>query len=154
MLLPPATAGFQGRLQQNVEVKRGDKTFECLAVVEVSKTEVTMVGMSPLGQRLLRLHWDGKNLESEVDPSLPKELPVVGMLRDLMVAYWPLAAVQAGLKGWAVEETGMARRLSAPHQPRLEVIYANGPGWGSSLTLYHHDPVYEVKVTTLEIETE
>ena len=97
-LLSPASAGFSTTLTQVISVAKGvSASVEVMAVVEISPESVKLAALGPMGNRVLSLDWDGKNLKQERDPTLPKDFPVELILRDMMLAYWTEASILEAL---------------------------------------------------------
>lgn len=156
-LLQPSAAGFEASLTQEVSFQRGTTRFDSTAVVEVSSTSVVLVGLSPFGTRMLSLRWDGKKLSQERDRSIPKELPLEVILRDIMLASWPAAAVAAALPGpsWELRDEGMERTLLKGGQAVVRIRYGGADRLRGDLEFEHLGLGYLMKIHPLkEIEEE
>jgi hypothetical protein len=149
-LLQPKDAGLSISLSQSITLRKGPRIFEALAAVEVAPDHVSLAALGPLGNRMLALRWDGKTLEQEKDPSLPPELPLGLILRDLQAAFWPAGAVRGGLpKGWTLDETPLQRQLSLDGRPVLRIRYAGADHWHSALHFEHLGLGYSLDISPL-----
>jgi hypothetical protein len=154
-LLPPSEAGFEASLTQEVSFERGTTRFDSTAIVDVSSTEVVLVGLSPFGTRMLSLIWDGKKLTQERDSSIPKELPLEFILRDIQLASWPAAAVQAALPGpaWTLRDAASERILLKDGQVVVRIRYGGADRLHSDLVFEHLGLGYLLRIHSLR-ETE
>jgi hypothetical protein len=149
-LLKPADAGVTLELTQSLVFEKGGTRSESLAAIEVSPEAVAVVGLSPLGNRMLGLRWDGKNYEEERDPSLPKELPLKLILRDMMTAFWPLEAVKAKLpQGWSIEDELGCRTLFQDGHPVIRIHYDAADRWHGKTNFEHLTLGYRLEITPL-----
>lgn len=155
-LLPPAAAGFEGSLAQEVSFEKGETRFEATALLEVSRDEVILVGLSPLGTRMITLRWDGRKLTQERDPLIPKGLPLRLILRDVQLASWPAAAVRAALPGrrWTLEDAGSERVLLKDGRAVVRIRYGGADRRRSDLEFEHLGLGYRMRIHPLPDEAE
>ncbi|MBI5245213.1 MAG: DUF3261 domain-containing protein [Elusimicrobia bacterium] len=151
-LLAPSEAGFEASMTQEVSFERGTTRFDSTALVEVSTTEVVLVGLSPFGTRMLSLRWDGEKLIEERDRSIPKGLALKLILRDVQLASWPAAAVQAALPGpaWNLQDTGSERTLLKDGEAVVRIRYGGADRLHSDLEFEHLGLGYRMKIHTLQ----
>ena len=150
-LLPPGAAGVVLSLTQALIFSKGASHFESLAAVEVSKDSVALAGLSPLGNRMLSLRWDGKTLEQEHDASLPPDLPLKLILRDLQLAFWPQAAVQGALgRDWTLEDDGSTRLLKKSGQTVVKISYGGTDRWHSKARFEHLGLGYQLDINPVD----
>jgi hypothetical protein len=97
----PALAPFSGQISQDVAVDdpRGGSGVHFLSVLERQKDGLLMVGLSPLGQRLVRVRWTARGVDADLAPQAAPYLDPRAMLRELSFALWPPAALDAAFKG-------------------------------------------------------
>lgn len=75
-----------------------------------------------LGQRVLLMQWDGRELKTQRHPRLPAEVDEQRMLRDMTLVYWPGAALSGALPPpWTLRES-----------PGHRELLAGSPGAGSA----------------------
>jgi len=155
-LLPPAAAGFEGSLAQEVSFEKGETRFESTALLEVSKEEVILVGLSPLGTRMITLRWDGRKLVQERAPSIPKALPLELILRDVQLASWPAEAVRAELPGrrWTLEDAGSERTLLKDGRAVVRIRYGGADRRRSDLEFEHLGLGYRMRIHPLPDDEE
>jgi hypothetical protein len=112
-LLAPAAFGAEAQGQQRLTLSRdaGGAQLVLDAAVEVDAMELRVAGVL-LGQRILLLVWDGRQLQEVREPVVPESLSGRAILRDLQLVYWPAEAIRAALpRGWRLEEQAARRRL-------------------------------------------
>jgi hypothetical protein len=92
---------------QSVRVDGGGRSAEFLALVDCEHGVVTLAGLSPQGQRLVKVRWDSHGVAVDEDPALAAHFDAVQALRDLVLARWPQAAIEQGLEGsaWSLRQT-------------------------------------------------
>ncbi|MEJ6005063.1 DUF3261 domain-containing protein [Paucibacter sp. AS339] len=113
--LSPAELGRSLSLVQRLSVYRLDapeaapQTVEVL--LEADASGLRLAGFA-LGQRVLALQWDGRDLTVQRHLMLPAEVDTDRMLRDLCLVFWPVEALRAHLpSGWTLESDAGERRL-------------------------------------------
>ena len=153
-LLPPSDAGVEISLSQSLAFSKGARHFEALAVIELDSSHLSLVGLGPLGNRMLALRWDGKKLEQESDPSLPPDLPLKLILRDIQLAYWPAEALRKRLapEGWQIEEGALSRTLLKDGAQVVRIIYGGADRWRSALSFEHRSLGYHLDIHPIKEE--
>jgi hypothetical protein len=172
----PAAGPIRGNWVQTVRLERGGRELSMLAVIECDGTTLTLAGLTPAGQRLVRITWRDGRIEQESDPNLPAKVDGEAILRDMVLAYWPQAALDSALAGteWTLAFADGSRTLSARGKARViaaheaatamaaGAVTAGGtvpapgagvsrdPGSGDSLSIRHVREGYVVHVATVE----
>ncbi len=133
--LAPAALGQSISLEQHLTVERGGRIDELDAAIEVDESHVEMVGLA-FGQRVLTLHYDGKELTSWRHVMLPSQVRGEDVLEDMQLALWPVEAVAQSLPaGWRIEETGLQRRLFLGQELVTTVDYSGSPRWQGTIKM-------------------
>lgn len=133
--LAPAALGASISVQQHLRVERSGRSDELDVALEVDPARLELVGLA-LGQRVLSLSYDGKDLSSWRHALLPSQVKAEDVLEDMQLTLWPAAAVRAALPpGWQVEEQGLRRTLSLNGETIMVVTYSGTPRWSGKLVL-------------------
>jgi hypothetical protein len=133
--LAPATLGETVALQQHLKVERNGRIDELDAALEVDPSHIELVGLA-LGQRVLSLDYDGKELKSWRHVMLPAQVQAEDVLQDLQLVMWPVAAIGSALPvGWRVEDVGLRRTLYQDDLPVTVIDYSGVPRWSGTVTL-------------------
>ena len=140
--LAPAALGAAIAVQQHLKVERNGRIDELDAALEVDADHLELVGLA-LGQRVLTLNYDGKELKSWRHVMLPAQVRAEDVLEDLQLAIWPVAAIASELPaGWRIEDSGLHRTLSLGDTPVTVIDYSGMPRWSGTVTLenvrYHY----------------
>ena len=140
--LAPAALGAAFSVQQHLRVERGGRSDELDAALEVDAAHLELVGLA-FGQRVLTLHYDGRELTSWRHVMLPSQVRADDVLEDLQLALWPAAAIQQALPaGWRIEEQGLQRTLFSGDAPVAQIAYSGLPRWSGTVVLdnlrYHY----------------
>lgn len=95
-------------------------------LLQVDAQQLQLAGLA-LGQRVLTLRWDGRELAVQRHPMLPAAVDPARVLRDIALVFAPLAALQAALPpGWTLDEARNERVLRQAGETRLTVRYLDG----------------------------
>lgn len=133
--LAPATLGESISLQQHLRVEREGRIDELDAALEVDPDRLDMVGLA-LGQRILTLHYDGRQLQSWRHPLVAEQLRGEDVLEDLQLTLWPVDAIRQALpSGWRIEESGRRRTLLFDGAPVMVIDYSGEPRWSGKIEL-------------------
>jgi len=140
--LQPSALGASIALQQHLTVERNGKIDELDAALEADGEHVELVGLA-LGQRVLSLDYDGKELKSWRHVMLPAQVQAEDVLQDLQLVMWPQPAISAALpESWRIEDNGLHRTLLQNGQPVTVIDYSQLPRWSGTVTLenlrYHY----------------
>ncbi|HSC80477.1 MAG TPA: DUF3261 domain-containing protein, partial [Chitinolyticbacter sp.] len=115
--LAPADYGASVSLVQRLTVwlnpdGQGEKAaaHSLDAQLEIDAEAVQLVGIA-LGQRVLKLRWDGRELASSRHALLPQAVDAAHVLRDVQLVFWPAESIRAALPaGWTLRDTGANER--------------------------------------------
>lgn len=112
LALAPAALGGTLAVEQRLVFEHGERSDTVDALVEADARAVNIV-LHRQGQVLLRLAWDGEDLQQERADQLPAALSAQRVLADLQLVYWPAAAIRQALPvGWTLDETSGQRTLA------------------------------------------
>jgi hypothetical protein len=107
-----------------------------------------MVGLA-FGQRVLSLHYDGKELTSWRHPMLPAQVRAEDVLEDLQLALWPAQAIARVLPaGWTLEEKGLRRTLYLDGAVVATIDYSTMPRWSGTVVLDNQRYQYRLTIQT------
>jgi len=149
--LSPASLGASLSLQQHLTVERAGRTDEIDTVLEIEPDHLDLVGLA-FGQRVMSLHYDGKELKTWRHFMLPKEVQGEDVLQDVQLTLWPAAALRAALPpGWELEEDGMQRTLFLNREIIAQINYPDRKAWGGKVILTNLR--YRYKLTIQSVVT-
>jgi len=140
--LAPAALGASISVQQHLKVERNGRIDDMDVALQVEPEAIDVVGLA-FGQRVLTLHYDGKELTSWRHVMLPSQVRAEDVLEDMQLTLWPADAVAAALPaGWRVAEQGSKRTLYLADEPIMEIVYSGSPRWSGTVVLenlrYHY----------------
>jgi hypothetical protein len=140
--LSPAALGTSISVQQHLKVERSGRTDDLDVALQVEPEAIDVVGLA-FGQRVLTLHYDGKELSSWRHVMLPSQVRAEDVLEDIQLTLWPAAAIAAALPaGWRVTEQGGIRTLYLADAPVMQIVYSGMPRWSGTVVLenwrYHY----------------
>jgi len=133
--LAPADLGAEIALQQHLTVERHGRTDQLDVALEVDATDLNLVGLA-LGQRVLTMHYDGKELTSWRHVMLPSQVKAEDVLEDLQLTFWPVDAIRRALpSGWRIEDNDLQRALYKDDELICLIHYSTMPRWSGTVQL-------------------
>lgn len=115
-------------------------------MLEIDPKQLRMAGFA-LGQRVMLIEWDGKELQSWRHPRLPDTVDSERVLRDVQFVYWPTGAVSSVLPpGWKLTDTGDERVLSHDGTEVLRVRFNRLPRWTAHAELENFAEGYRISI--------
>ncbi len=160
-LLSPATFGMEIQASQQLLFTRDQQEHTLLAAITIESKQLRLLGLTPQGQRLIKIEFDGQKLHSEQSPLLPVEVPAQAVLQQIQLAYWPLLALQQHYrKPWSVESSPCQRQLRLEGEPIITVTYPPAATVGADcaatlmpdVSVTHHQFGNQLQVKTLNIK--
>jgi len=151
--LAPATLGTSIQARQEVTATRGDTINSLQVALKVNADTLTMIGLTPLGQRLFTLVWDGQqaNVTTHIDNL--RGLDPYWILAELQMTYWPLAPLRAALPAdLQLSQHGSARSLWRDDKLLWFRSSALADIWHSEVQLYNARLGYRLSIKPLSIE--
>ena len=149
--LSPASLGESISLQQHFKVERDGRNDELDAALEVDAEHIELVGLA-LGQRVLTLHFDGKNVQTWRHVMMPSQVRGEDVLDDLQLTLWPADAIRQALPaGWRLEDNGLRRTLLSDDVPVTVIDYSGQPRWSGTVEL--NNLRYRYRLTIQSVST-
>ncbi len=151
--LAPAALGQAINLQQHLTVERNGRVDELDAALEVDADHLEMVGLA-FGQRVLSLHYDGKELKTWRHALLPVQVRAEDVLEDLQLSMWPLESIVQTLPaGWRIEDDGLRRTLYLDDVVVLKIKYSSFPRWSGTVKLENLRYKYSLTIQSVVVES-
>jgi len=104
-LQSPASGPSFSAVQQ-VVIGEGEQQETLLAYIENNPRRLALVGLTPLGQTVLRVTWDGKHIVASGPPGMGPPINPAVLVAVLQFGLWPADAVRAGLPDNVVWKEG------------------------------------------------
>lgn len=114
-----------------------------------------LVGLDPLGRRAITINWNGQSVSSETASWVPGTLRPGSMLADIILLYWPQAAVRKALPpgGELFQEArGRTIRIKGSDVFRAHYGWAAGARWNGTLRYANLAWGYEIEVQSSELK--
>lgn len=162
-LLSPASLGEQWQVTQSVTLRplsapAGSDTQiqTLLAAWSVTPERLNLAGLTPMGQTLLTLGYDGMALSEFTSPLLPEAVSGRDILNQIQMAYWPVSTIQQVLAGsdWQLEDAG-DRILYFRQRPAMTIAISHGNQTDTALefiSITNHLMHYQLEIQTLTRE--
>jgi len=148
--------GDLGRTVQAVQLitfRRGSQAMVFEGHLSVTPERLLLVGIDSLGRRAMTLTWTDAGLTAEAAPWLPPAVRPGSMLADLILLYWPAAAIRASLPpGGTLLESSSRRQILLDGKPILTIDYGFDPAgrWTGKLRYANFSWGYEIEVQSEE----
>lgn len=155
----PAPSEFEGTVSVNqlITAKWSDSTQVLPVHLEISATDVVLVGFSSWGTRLLTLNYDGQTLETDNLTGLGAVLPDgKQVLMNLMLTLWPATSWQPHLSpiGWQLVDDATSRTLLDENGETVAKIQYDEPkvagGVPADIQFEQVRQHYQIQIQTLE----
>ncbi len=149
--LGPAALGRSVEARQQVTVHYRGTTRSLQIALRVVPDDLTLVGLSAMGQRVFTLGWNGQAIERGQGLDAGKRIPAKRILADLELAYWPLPALRKALTDpdLHLQQLGDTRTLWRGDKLLWLAYRAHGDPWHSRLTVYDARLGYRLDVKPL-----
>ena len=138
---------------QLITVHAYGQTFVLEVNLSVTPERVTLVGLDAIGRRAITITWTDQNVSAETAPWVPETLRPGSMLADIIVIYWPEAAVRAALPAGGEllqEPRGRTIRVNGKDVFRVDYGWAAGARWNGTLRYSNLAWGYEIEVQSSE----
>src|SRR5215470_19852954 len=93
----PADFGRTVEAAQMLSARYDGQTFLFEGRISITPQRLVLVGVDAMGRRAMTATWDGRSLNIESAPWLPASVRPGSMLADIVILYWPEAAVRKAL---------------------------------------------------------
>src|SRR5262245_34841069 len=93
----PADLGRTTLVTQLITASGYGQTFVLEVNLSVTPERVTLVGLDGVGRRAITITWTDQTVVAETAPWVPETLRPGVMLADIVMIYWPEAAVRRAL---------------------------------------------------------
>jgi|GEM_PF-2758673 len=141
------------------------RSLSLLAAWSVRGNQLDLVGLTPTGQTLMALSYNGQQLHEQYSPLL--KAPIAGreIIAQLQLAHWPLAVIHEQLQAtpWHLETQGTVRQLYYKQRHILDIYPANTKNetlrttisnttksTGNTMIVIHYTKQYRLAITTLQ----
>ncbi|MCH1919512.1 DUF3261 domain-containing protein [Shewanella sp. A3A] len=136
-------------LLQQLSVDRADSHHELTSSLEFTPTQMTVVGIAPLGQALFTVQYDGSTLTSQQSLLLGDNFRPDYLMAMLQLIYWPQTMLDKSITGAKLSEgrcdEQRCRRLTRGNQLIAEIRYQQPDAWHSAVVL--HLPIAKLQLT-------
>jgi hypothetical protein len=157
--LPAASLGQTRSAQQVLHAAFGEHEATLQCVVDITAQRMNVIALNAVGMRLFSVTVEGERVSVERAPGVPDQVQPEQILRDIQLAYWPLAVLQASYRNtsWDISEPfAGTRRLRRDGRLIAEVHYAQ-PGkdpWRGRLWLSNFEFGYSLAVDSTPVDGE
>lgn len=151
----PADLGRPVEAEQMLTATYDGQTFAFEGRISITPERLVMVGVDGMGRRAMTATWDGRSLAIESAPWLPPNVRPGSMLADIVVLYWPEAAVRKALApaGCKLLASEKSRKVRCGNDTVLTAKYdwPAGAKWNGALRYSNLAWGYEIDAQSKEI---
>lgn len=150
----PRPPGFPGHhdLHQIVTARYGSRemAFESLSQLGPDRVHVTIV--APNGPRLASIDWSAAGIAGDRTGAVPASLRDENLLADMMLVFWPKAAIEKAIGPGAVVLDGAdgGRTIQMGGRTIVAISRARNADGADSYTLSNVDFGYRLTMTTVD----
>ena len=142
----PGELGHGVDAVQLVTARRGGDSFVFECRLSVDGERLLLVGSDSMGRRAMAVRWSKDGMTVERADWLPDTLRPENILADIMLLYWPEAAVRRGLSGAVLSQTSQGRSIG-----ESIAISWQGDPWNGSSRLVNTPWGYEIEVRSARL---
>jgi hypothetical protein len=159
-LLPPAGLEQSLQISQRVNISFGEDSRTFLGAWAVNPQSLSLVGLTPSGQSLMTLSYDGHELVESYSPVLTEAIPGREVLSQLQLAHWPQASIDQALADtpWRLHSEGLRRHLYYRDNLILSIDASYTAGDNNilpaAIRITSHVAPYRLEVQTLQVVTQ
>jgi hypothetical protein len=130
LVLPsPGELGRSVEAAQVVTATRGGEVTVFEARLAATPDEFRLLTTDTMGRRALGIRWTDQGIEQDRAAWLPVELKAENILADLVLLYWPEAAIRRGLSGASLSSDASGRRIGEVVSVRYDGDPWTGTAW-------------------------
>jgi len=153
LLQSPHDFGESLSLLQEIEIQRGEDILSMIAQVEISPSQVNIVGLTPMGTRLFTIQWDNKKFHfSSLSPE-GVSFEAKRILADIQILLWPRILLGSGVEVKESSKEPYYRDIYVEGEKVIHVQYDSEKRGKGKSVLSHIEQGYEIRVTTIQIES-
>jgi hypothetical protein len=149
-LLTPESFGQSLSLLQSLEINYSGVTRQLLAQLEITSNSITLVGLSPLGNRLFTVLWTGESLSEEYLDEWPFPFSPKHILADVQLALWLKIPQHDVLKIRDIDSPLMKREVLRNEKIIMRISYETRPFWQGKMIIEHLEREYKLSIQTLQ----
>ena len=141
------------QVTQIVTISSGGQRLKTMTVLRLAPGKITMVILSTIGQRLVTVEYDGKNLNVTNDVSI-EPLPVRQILSLIQLALWPERTLQMAYQGkLELVATRELRQVFFAESLAVEVTLSDWQSdWPNAIQISNHMSAMEISVITVDLQ--
>ena len=151
----PADLGRTVEAAQLLSARYDGQTFLFDGRISITPERLVLVGVDGMGRRAMTATWDGRSLGIESASWLPASVRPGSMLADIVVLYWPEAAVSKALAsaGCKLLVTAKSREVRCGNDTVLTAQYdwPAGGKWNGTLRYSNLAWRYEIEAQSKEM---
>lgn len=163
-LLAPATLQQSIQLNQTLQSNYRDEQYQLVIAAKVTAQNLIMIGLSPEGQRLFTLNYDGITLHQNNLPAIAEKLNSERILHLFQLSYWPRKILQSTYgEDYQIIDKFNQRRLMHNGSEIITIDYANDNNHDingnqetrlrGSITIIDHQQELEININTTDFIT-
>ncbi len=113
------------QITQRVSMVSEQSSQTLLAAWVVNGKEVSFVGLSPTGQRLLTLSYDGTSFKEDYSDLLTAEIPGRAVMSHVQLAHWPEESIEKELSSseWKMNFYPEKRSLYYKGRHVMDIVF-------------------------------
>lgn len=161
LVVLPTPPGYPGELaaMQSIRAAHAEGSDDFEAYLQVGPERVAIVLTLPFGPRIAAIDWSAAGIETRHERDLPPALQPLAerfwpanVLADIVMAFWPEAAVRASLApDVALDVEPGTRHFSYRDRAAVTVRYSGGDPWATETTVIHHLLGYRLAITSCRL---
>ena len=129
----------------------GEKDFVFQIALSMNEERLSLIGIDGLGRRAFSIKWHGNKVVTQKESWLPDGLKAEYILHDLMLAYWPIDALNHSSE--VIIESPFKRVVTKGTDTVATVTRMDDHGrWNGRTVIENHARGYRIEVQSREVK--
>ncbi len=127
-------------LSQKISFTHGEKHHELLTQLELNSTQMTLVGLAPIGQALFTVTFDGDEVISQQNVLMGEDFKAEYLMAIMQLIYWPHEQVNPYFNQGEMHDIDCTKQrcsaLIVNDQQAITIDYSNTNPWLAEVILH------------------
>ncbi|MDH5720281.1 MAG: DUF3261 domain-containing protein [Spirochaetia bacterium] len=153
----PRDLGVEITAAQSFTGNYQDKVFSFHCHLEIDSTQLTVIGLSAIGNKIFTLKQTDKNIEFDMGPMVRTPFRPEYFLMDFQLTYLPLSVLESifdntEIRFEEIKNTGLTRNIYDKEELIVKIKYEGQDKWNSNLRFENLKRNYSFTIEPAEVK--
>lgn len=160
-LLTPSSLGTSLAVTQVANIQTNENHYELIFKLEITASQMRVVGILPSGIKLFTIIYDGKAINSQGNADIMKNIKPQYLLADIQLSLWPvhvlkeqwfnhLNCFKRSSCTFHESKNQLLRRISVNNDAIISIEFDKVPPKRHKSIYVHHQRNYRIELETME----